>query len=111
MRQQIYKMMFEFENNISLPISLACIDPEKIPELIEKHKTLYESVQRSKFKSFRVLTVMPTIQLTEEKYATEIKFCDIREIDMDMQLEEKSVVQTIKISPEEAAQYGILPSY
>jgi hypothetical protein len=111
MRQQIYKMMFEFENNISLPISLACIDPEKIPELIEKHKTLYESVQRSKFKSFRVLTVMPTIQMTEENYIKEIHYCDIREVDMDMRLEEKSVVQTIKISPEEAAQYGILPSY
>lgn len=86
MRKQLFKTVLHFANGVKLPITVACGDGERLPDLIEKHRTLYERTQGMASKTtlvgltnFTVDTVHPTIHMTDEQYDEEISFCDIVE--------------------------------
>ena len=86
-RNQFYKTVLHFENGVKLPITVACKGGEKLPELVEKNRIVYENTQaissrspgRVKLTHFTVEGVLPSIQMDEEKYQEELSFCDIVE--------------------------------
>jgi hypothetical protein len=86
MRKQIYKANLTFANDTVLPITIACTQPDAIPELIDRHRALYERTQGISARvstvaltGFSITSALPTLHMTEEQYEEEISFCDIVE--------------------------------
>ena len=87
MRNQFYKTTLNFEMGHTLPITIACKGIEKVPELIERNRVVYEKTQAMfmkikgtlRLESFVVNASLPTIQMDEEKYQEEMSYCDIVE--------------------------------
>lgn len=78
MRKIFYKIDLVLPEDKALPVTLATSDMNSIPTLVEKSKTLYNSMGYD-VQGFRIADTRYTLNMSDEEYETELMFCDIIE--------------------------------